>query len=111
MKQYEIWWAKLSPPAGERPVLLLTRDGAYEYLEKVLAVEVTTTIRGIPTELPLSSREGVAKRCAANCDNIRTVPRARLLRRVGALGTDRIVELKRAVGYALRWVELIHLGQ
>lgn len=110
MKQYEIWWAKLPSPAGERPVLLLSRDEAYELLEKFLVAEITTAIRNIPIEVPLHSREGLPKRCVANCDNIRTVPRARLLRRLGALGADRVVELKRAVGYALRWQELIHMG-
>ena len=111
MKQYEIWWARLPAPAGERPVLLLSRDDAYEYLNKFLAVEITTRVRGIATEVPLSRREGVSKRCVANCDNIRTVPRSRLIRKAGVLGGARAVEVKRAVGYALRWEELIRADE
>jgi mRNA interferase MazF len=111
VKQYEIWWAKLPPPAGERPVLLLSRNEAYELLDKFLVAEITTTIRNIPTEVPLHSREGVSKRCVANFDNIRTVPRVRFTRRIGALGAARAVEVKRAIGYALRWEELIHITE
>ena len=44
MKQYEIWWASLPQPAGRRPVLLLSRDSAYLYLRKFLAVEITSNI-------------------------------------------------------------------
>jgi mRNA interferase MazF len=110
VRQYEIWWAKLPAPVGERPVLLLSRDPAYRYLSKFLVVEITTTVRNIPTEVPLGSREGLPKRCVANCDNIRTVPRDRLIRRVGVLAAERTVELKRALGRALLWEELMHIG-
>jgi hypothetical protein len=34
MRQYEVWWASLPQPAGRRPVLLLSRNGAYGYLNK-----------------------------------------------------------------------------
>lgn len=107
MKQYEIWLARLPLPAGERPVLLLSRDDAYEYLNKFAVAEITTTIRRIPIEVPLGPREGLRKRCVANCDNLRTVARSRLVRRVGRLGPPRWVEVKRALGYAFRWEELI----
>ena len=107
MKQYEIWWAKLPNPVGERPVLLLSRDDAYSYLNKYIAVEITTTVRGIPVEVPLGSEEGLSQMCAANCDNLRTIPRAWLVRRLGTLKKNRRQELKRAVGYALCWEELI----
>lgn len=111
MKQYEIWWAKLPPPAGERPVLLLSRNDAYRYLEKFIVAEVTTTIRGIPVEVPLGRTEGLEKKCVANCDNLRTISRAALVTRIGALGRERVPEVKSAVGYALRWEELIQSSE
>jgi mRNA-degrading endonuclease toxin of MazEF toxin-antitoxin module len=43
--------------AGRRPVLLLSRTPAYEYLQRVLVAEVTTRVRGIPREIPLRKRE------------------------------------------------------
>jgi mRNA interferase MazF len=107
VKQYEIWWAELPGPAGRRPVLLLTRDGAYEFLNKVVAAEITTTIRHIPIEVPLGPTEGLPKKCVVNCDNLRTIAKQNLVQRISQLPSHRIPEVKRAVGYALRWEELI----
>ncbi|MFN7920359.1 MAG: type II toxin-antitoxin system PemK/MazF family toxin [Bryobacteraceae bacterium] len=107
MKQYEIWWATLPPPVGRRPVLLLSRDSAYEYLNKFLVAEITTTIRGIAQEVLLGPREGMKSSCAINCDNLRTVGRDALVKRAGVLGISRHADLKRAMGHALGWVELI----
>ena len=109
MRQYEVWWAKLAAPVGERPVLLLTRNDAYQYLNKFVVAEITSTVRRIPIEVPLGRKEGLPSPCVANCDNLRTVPRSGLVRRMGALAESRWVEVKRAVGYAFRWEELIGL--
>ncbi|HKW99704.1 MAG TPA: type II toxin-antitoxin system PemK/MazF family toxin [Bryobacteraceae bacterium] len=107
MKPYEVWWADLPKPAGRRPVLLLTRTHAYAYLHKFVVAEITSTVRGIPIEVPLGSREGFTKPCLANCDNLRTVARSRLVQRLGALHSSRQNEVKRAIGYAFAWEELI----
>jgi len=110
VKQYEIWTASLPAPAGRRPVLLLSRNDAYDYLNKFVVAEITTTIRDIPVEVRLGAAEGLPKRCVANCDNLRTVARSWLLKRLGALPVRRHPEVKRAVGYALAWEELITLA-
>ena len=107
MKQYELWWASLPRPVGRRPVLLLSRSGAYDYLNKFLAVEITSTVRSIAVEVLLGRAEGLSQRCVANCDNIRTVSRSALVKRIGQLAPRRVPELKRAVGHALAWDELI----
>ena len=109
LKEYEIWWADLPEPVGRRPVLLLSRDSAYRYLDRAIVVEITTVIRDIPQEVRLGKEEGLARRSVANLDNIHVVPTARLRRRAGVLGWRRIVELKRAFGHALRWSELTGL--
>ena len=107
LRQYEIWWAELPKPAGRRPVLLLSRDAAYAVLNKVVAAEITTTIRDIPIEVPLGTAEGLPRKCVVNCDNLRTVPKQSLVERISQLPPQRIPEVKRAVGYALGWEELI----
>jgi len=107
VKQYELWWASLPQPAGRRPVLLLSRDGAYAYLNKFVAVEITATIRNIAVEVPLGRLVGLSQRCVANCDNIRTLSRSALVKRIGRLSHGRVPELKRAIGHALAWDELI----
>jgi len=106
LRQYELWWAKLPKPAGKRPILLLSRNDSYQYLNKFVAAEITTTIRNIAIEVPLGSREGLSKQCVANLDNLRTVSREWLIERIGKLAPARHVEVKRALGYALAWDEL-----
>jgi len=106
LKQYEIRWANLPLPIGRRPVLLLTRTPAYAYLAKVIVAEVTTTVRGIPQEVPLGRREGLARPSVANVDNIHVVAKVRIGDLLGTLPDDRHREVKRALGYALDWPEL-----
>ena len=109
MKQYELWWAKLPEPVGTRPVVLLSRDGAYDYLNRVLAVEVTRRIRGIPQEVLLGRSEGMPERCVANLDNLRAVPKGVLQERAGRLPPRKVRDVKRALGHALGWIELSSL--
>ncbi len=107
MKQYEIWWANLPKPAGRRPVLLLSRDDAYGVLNKFVAAEITATIRHIPIEVPLGKVEGMPRPCVVNCDNLRTISKVHLVKKISQISARRIREVKRAVGYALAWEELI----
>jgi mRNA-degrading endonuclease toxin of MazEF toxin-antitoxin module len=109
LKQYEIWWAELPEPAGRRPVLLLSRTPAYEYLNKVVVVEITSTVRSIPQEVTLSRREGLSRASVANLDNLHVVAKKRLTSRIGILPASRAVEIKRALGHALGWSELRQL--
>ena len=66
MRQYELWWVDMPQPVGRRPVLLLSRDAAYEYLDRFIVVEVTSTIRDIPVEVSLGRTEGLGRRSVAN---------------------------------------------
>ena len=111
MKQYEIWWADMPKPAGRRPVLLLSRDDAYGLLNKFVAAEITGAIRHIPIEVPLGVAEGMSKPCVVNCDNLRTISKAHLTKRISKIPARRVIEVKRAIGYALAWEELIEAGE
>lgn len=110
MHQYEIRWANMPEPIGRRPVLLLSRTPAFEYLAKVIVAEITTTIRGIPQEVGLGKREGLTRPSVANFDNLHVVAKARLGERIGTLDPSRNREVKRALGYVLDWPELKILG-
>jgi mRNA interferase MazF len=96
-------------PIGIRPLLLLSRTTAYGYLTKVLVAEVTTRIRGIPQEVKLGARDGVPKPCAAKLDNIHLVATKSIGPLIATLRPERIVEVKRALGHALSWPELMLL--
>jgi mRNA-degrading endonuclease toxin of MazEF toxin-antitoxin module len=89
--------------------LLLSRPDAYQYLNKFLAAGITTAIRDIPVEVPLGPAGGLRRKCVANCDNLRTIACSSLVKRLGALAPARHSEVKRAVGYALGWEELIEV--
>ena len=106
MRQFELWWVSLPLPVGRRPVLLLSRNPAYAYLNKVLVAEITTTIRGIPQEVALGRGEGLPAASVANLDNLHTIAKKQLSKRIGLLRPVREVEVKRALGHALGWHEL-----
>ena len=93
-------------PIGRRPVLLLSRSPAYEYLTRVIVVEITPTIRSIPVEVSLGPAEGLRHRSVANFDNVHVVAKQRLISRIGALKPRRVDEVKRALGFSLDWAEL-----
>lgn len=76
---------------------------------RFVVAEITSTIRGIAQEVALGKAEGLPRACVANLDNLRTVSRPALAKKAGSLAVRREVEVKRALGYALAWTELLHL--
>lgn len=86
-RQGEIWWAELE--AKRRPVLIVTRSEASSVLRRVVVAPVTTTVRGIATEIPLGEADGLHVECAASFDNLETVLRSLLTTRVGGGTLDR----------------------
>ena len=101
MRRGEVWWADLPPPAGRRPVVLLSRDEAYAVRELVAVAPVTTRTRGIPVEVPLGRDDGLPRDCAANLDTITTVPRSLLRERLAVLSSARISAIDGAIHFAL----------
>ena len=101
MRRGEIWWADLAPPAGHRPVVLLSRDDAYAIRTEVTIAAVTTRIRNIPVEVNLGPKEGLPRACVANLDSINTIEKASLREFVAMLRAEKLDELDAAIHYAL----------
>src|SRR5262245_10430271 len=101
MRRGEVWWAVLSPPAGARPVVLLSRDDSYPIRSRVTIALVTTRIRGIAPEVSLGSDEGLVKPSVVNLDTLATVNKSRLQRRLGVLSASKVAEVNRAIHFAL----------
>jgi mRNA interferase MazF len=101
VRRGEVWWANLAAPFGRRPVVLLSRNKAYAILTSVVVVPVTSTVRGIPVEVPLGGEEGLSRPCAANADTLLTVPRTVLTEKIGDLPTGKLLALNDAVRFAL----------
>ncbi|MPY83538.1 MAG: type II toxin-antitoxin system PemK/MazF family toxin [Actinophytocola sp.] len=68
-----------------RPVLVLTREAVRPYLTRVTVAPITSTIRGLSTEIPVGANNGLDHDCVVSCDNIVTVPKSALGRHVGYL--------------------------
>jgi mRNA interferase MazF len=97
----EVWWAQLDPPAGRRPVLLVSRNDAYIARSLIMVAPVSTRIRGIAAEVNLGLGDGMPRVCAANLETLRTVSKARLVERITLLSPERLEEVDEALHFAL----------
>jgi mRNA interferase MazF len=101
MRRGEVRWYKFLPPDKKRPVVILTRDAILEYLGDVTVAPVTSTIRDIPSEVPLYKEDGMLQDCAINCDHIQTVSKHRLGALITTLSTAKMREVSGAIAFAL----------
>lgn len=101
MKRGEIWWADLPAPAGRRPVLLLSRNKAYEIRSAVTVAEITSIIRQIPVEVELSKEDGMPKKCVVNLDTIMTIPKNLLREHLTTLSPEKMIIVDEAIKFAL----------
>lgn len=68
-----------------RPVLILTRGLVRPHLATVTVAPITTTIRGLSTEVPLGTANGLDGASVVSCDNITTIPASALGKQIGVL--------------------------
>ena len=90
----QVWWADLDKV---RPVVVLTRRRVAPQLHRVLVAPITTTVRGLATEVAVGLAEGVREGSAANLDNVQLVAVDRLLRQAGVVEADKWPEFCRAM--------------
>ena len=100
LQQGSVVWADLLAPAGRRPVVVLTRDGALRRLNAVTIGPITRTVRGIPTDVILEPADGVPTTCAISLDNIFTVPRDALSKNITTLDRQKMLEVFAAIRLA-----------
>jgi mRNA interferase MazF len=101
MNRGDVCWYTFKAPDKRRPVLILTRESAISVLNSVTIAPITSTIRSIPTELLLTEQDGVPRTCAANFDNLQTVPKSNIGDRITRLTSRRMKEVAAAVSFAL----------
>lgn len=92
---------KFAPPDKRRPVVVLTRDSALAYLSTVTVAPITSTIRGVPSEVRLTEEDGMRTACAVNLHNTITVSQHRLGKRVAQLRSARMDEICVALRFSL----------
>jgi len=101
MKCGDIRWYKFSKPDKQRPVVILTRDSALEILSEVTVAPITSTIRDIPSEVVLTTADGMPKDCAINFDHIQTVSKNKIGSLLTSLSTTKIADARGACLFAL----------
>ena len=80
-----------------RPALIMTREAARAAMTKVTVAPVTTTIKGLSSEVPMGPDNGLDHDCVVALDNVITVPVNVLGRTVGYLSAEQEAQLARAV--------------
>jgi mRNA interferase MazF len=101
MRQGEVYWYTFRAPDKRRPVLILTRNSALPFLTGITIAPITSTIRSIPSEVPLAPEDGLPSRCAVNLDNIQTVPKANLGTYITSLAPNKLQAVRAAIEFAL----------
>ena len=94
----ELWLADLDK---RRPVVVLTRDPLGRYLHSVIVGPVTSTVRGLSTEVEVGPDDGVRVASVVNLDNLQLVDRGRLVRRVGRVRPDTLRQICEAAAVAI----------
>jgi mRNA interferase MazF len=97
----EVRLYQFAPPDKTRPVVILTRDSALPYLSAVTIAPITSTVRGVPSEVRLDGDDGMKAPCAVNLHNVITVSQHRLGKRVAQLNSGRMKEICSALRFAL----------
>jgi mRNA interferase MazF len=77
-----------TPNQKRRPVLIVSRDEVIPVLNNVIVAPVTSTIRNIPTCIPVGADSGIDHDSVATFDNLAAVPKSVLTRRLGQLGVS-----------------------
>jgi mRNA interferase MazF len=80
-----------------RPVVILTRAAVLPYLTSVTVAPITSTIRGLSTEVPVGAKNGLDHASVISCDNVTTVPRSAIGQLVGHLNDRQEAALTAAI--------------
>ena len=94
----DVWLAQLDKI---RPVVVLTRDPMGRILNAVVTAPVTSTVRGLSTEVAVGPADGVRHPSVANLDQTQLVARSRLVRRVGRARPETMAALCAALAVAV----------
>ena len=105
----EVWLADLNPTrgheqAGRRPVLVVSEDLFNRGpAGLVIVLQMTSTIRGVPSHVPVSPPEGgVKKRSAILCEGVRSVSVERLVTLWGAIDRQTLAVVEDRLRILLR---------
>ena len=96
----EIWQYRFSAPDKRRPVVVLTRQDVLPMLRTAIVAPITSTIRGLPSEVVVGTDEGLKHDSAINLDHVQTVEQRSLHGFVGTLSEEKMGRVCRALALA-----------
>ncbi len=80
-----------------RPVLVLTRELVRPHLTTVTVAPITTTVRGLSTEVQVDTANGLSSPSVVSCNNVTTIPAQALGDQIGVLLDDQEQQLSAAI--------------
>jgi mRNA interferase MazF len=92
---------RFAAPDKQRPVFILTRDSAIGHLSTATVAPITSTVRGVPSEVILDVDDGMKSRCAVSLHNAVTISQQRLGRRVASVSDERMRKVCAAPRFSL----------
>ena len=95
----EIWLAHVDK---RRPVVVVGRDDVRGVRERTTVAPVTRMARGLASEVDLDQRDGLPVPCVASCDELGTIEKSKLIRRIGRLSEAKLLELADALRFSLQ---------
>ena len=101
MRRGEVRWYTFKRPDKKRPVLILTRNSALEFLGEVTVAPITSTIRDIPSEVLLTTADGMSKDCAVNLDHLQTVSKGKIGALITTLSFPKLQKVRSSLIFAL----------
>ena len=102
MKQGDVYWYTFRAPDKRRPVLIVTRNSAIHFLTGIAVAPITTTIRGIPSEVPPTPQDdGMYEDRVVNTDNLQTIKKASLDEFITSLSEEKMRSVRAAIEFSL----------
>jgi mRNA interferase MazF len=104
----EVWLVSLGAardgePGKNRPAVVVSVDEIYsggkDDLIVIVPLSSSRAPSGLRPEVPLDA--GIDRPCRAICRGVRSVARARLLRRIGVVPPEALAEIERALSLVL----------
>jgi mRNA-degrading endonuclease toxin of MazEF toxin-antitoxin module len=99
VRRGEVWWYE-EPDEARHPILIVSRDEDVNRLFDVIAVPITTKIRGWDTEIELGRADGMDRDCVLSLHNTFLAHKAYATGYVTTLSSVRMTEVCRVLARA-----------
>ncbi len=106
-KRGEIWTVNFNPGRGSeqkgiRPALIIQNDIGNQYASTTIVAAMTTTIKKYPVTVTVPrGKSSLKEESMVNLAQILTIAKARLVKKVGTLEKDKMLEVDEAIKISL----------